>query len=264
MGQSNMATSMTHHWTSTQYVYRSPSVVFHSVLPLMGLLGSVFSGRSFRLVAKYFLKKQLNNDEAASTTLHPDRILEQCCKRGLIRRFRKDQYRWQHDKIQEAALSMMDRKEVDEVQYKMGMVLMDGLSTEQLDEMLFVVANLLHAKNVATDPPGHDPRDQRTNSKVQLKIIQLNLRAGQKAINAGLFVPAFTYLSRGIHQLPSDYWKSRPDLSLELFSKGAQSAFCNGNFEDVKFYMYCENVREKIIRKERKIRNLKKKKKIHI
>lgn len=79
------------------------------------------------------------------------------------------EYRWFHDKIQEAAMSMVPKEDIHSFGGKVGRVLIRHLDDKDLEEAIFTAVNLLNE-----DPP-------KENEAECIKLATFNLRAAKKA-----------------------------------------------------------------------------------
>jgi predicted ATPase len=151
-------------------------------------------------------------------------LLKQCEAEGLLeaRMGHEDvSYRWVHDKIQEAAFSLIDYPDLQELKLSIGKVLCEKLDPEALEANLFLVANLLIS---------FDPVSGSTIFEEPVKVVELFHWAGSKAMNSSAFELALGYLQAGIKVLPDNHWETHEALSLELYSTAAEAAFGLGDF----------------------------------
>jgi predicted ATPase len=125
----------------------------------------------------------------------------------------KDQYRWEHDKVQEAALGLLEPFELAELQFIIGDILLDKLTKSQLEEMLFVVSDLLD----------QHPTLAKLPKMKRERIRELNLDAGRKARQSSAFQAASVYIRRGIELLEADCWVTDYELALEVYSASAEA-----------------------------------------
>lgn len=69
-------------------------------------------------------------------------------------------------------------------------------------------------------------------------LVELNLRAGKKALKSSAFGAASEYLAFGVGMLGHDCSDDRNfKLSLEPFSTAAHAEFCNANLADCRAYI---------------------------
>lgn len=148
-----------------------------------------------------------------------------CCEEaGFLQRIDFQTYRWVHDKLQEAAMNLIPPKEQRRFSRRVAEVLASQLSDQQLEAIIFVVANRYNE--------GATPR----HSEKRLEMARLNLRAAKKAVSFAAFESAATYCEHGIKLLPSDRWENHYDLSLELYSLGSETEGFLGNLYKIEKY----------------------------
>jgi predicted ATPase len=128
-------------------------------------------------------------------------------------------YRWVHDKVQEAALSLGNAADAT-FQFEIGFVLYHSLDPEELDESLFEVVNLIDKGNVKRRP----------------EFAELNMHASEKAKKLSAFNSAATYVSTGINFLSKDKWTQYHDLTLHLYTLGAEVELALGLAEAMETY----------------------------
>jgi predicted ATPase len=130
-------------------------------------------------------------------------------KEKFIEEVQPGSYQWLHDKIQEAAFYSLDGLG-ESLKFDSGLALMNGLSRDELDSHLFVVANLLG--------------DATPRNDVQaLAVATLFLQASEKAVSVSAFTSAARFSIRGISCLPESRWTSCQDVTLRLYSIATKS-----------------------------------------
>jgi predicted ATPase len=154
-------------------------------------------------------------------------LLGQAIDEAFLEAHGDSHYRWVHDKVQEAAMSLDAEETMQTFQLDIGEILLRELSKTELRAAIFVVANLLNAKE-ASDPA------KRT------KIAELNLDAAEKAKDLSAFESAAKYGGKGISLLPADRWKSMKDMSLKIYSICAEAHYSLGNVAEMQ--KYCDEV----------------------
>jgi predicted ATPase len=214
------------------------SIGFH--LPIMACLGSSFSLPLFSLLVKHVVVTKAAEDLVANVPEEPQssmasRLIARCIEEGLIEPAGKEGdvqlYQWVHDKIQEAAFTLVNESELQNLKLHLGKILFEEFKSVELERNLFTVANLLSAES---DDPMSLPRQQ------PVEVSKLFLRAGVKTIENSAFEQAAGYLKRGIDLLPQDHWQRHYDLSLDLFSTAAEANYCTGSFDTMR--QYCNAV----------------------
>ena len=191
------------------------------ILPLAACLGTTFSSRKLALVLVAF--QNASDLEKVSAA----KWLAACVEFGLILRLNDEIYSWVHDKVQEAALSLVPPEKLDSVQFQIGEVLLGNLSPIQIRENMLVVANLL-MKGL--------PNRSNIQEKQCLEISQLCLEAGHTMMASASFSQAVVYLEAGINFLPDNHWESQPQLSLELYTSAAEAESCAGDSDRIQHY----------------------------
>ena len=106
-------------------------------------------------------------------------------------------YRFLHDRVQQAAYTLIDKNELQAIHLKIGRLLWVNTSDEDLDEHLFDIIGQLNLG-----------QDLIKSADEKIKLAQLNLNAGQKAKNATAYQVAFDYFQIGITLLPEQVWQT--------------------------------------------------------
>ena len=129
-------------------------------------------------------------------------------------------YSFSHDRLQEAAYSMMNPEDCCFFHFKYGVALVPSALNLEDDAMLFTAANQINLGGIA---PVKD-------SEQALLIANLNLTAGCKAMEMSDFPSAYSFLDHGISFLPNGHWQDQYELSLQIFDAASKCALVNGNF----------------------------------
>lgn len=129
-------------------------------------------------------------------------------------------YRFAHDRIQQAAYSLVKSgKSRDDLRRMIGTQLFELVENgEGEDWMLFVAADHLNSCSI--------------HGGYSLTLAKLNLLCGEKANVVAAYVPASMYLQLAMKSLrkSKDHWESQYDLSLRLFRALCNVELCLGNF----------------------------------
>jgi PAS domain S-box-containing protein len=137
---------------------------------------------------------------------------------GLV--FRENSaFKFLHDRIQQAAYTLIPESQRAEVHLRIGRVLLATMTEDELAEQLFDVANQLN-RGVAL-VIGRDEKAQ---------VAKIDLRAGQKAKASAAFASACGYLATGMTLLDERDWASHYDLMFSLGLERAECEFLTGNF----------------------------------
>ena len=132
-------------------------------------------------------------------------------------------YKFAHDRIQQAAYSLIPPDDKQAVHWKVGQLLLQNTPPQVLQQKIFDIVNQLNFGIEAID--------------LQLekdKLAQLNLIAGKKAKASAAWKPAWNYLSIGINCLSADSWLCQYDLTLALYVETVEAAILSGHVEEMK------------------------------
>ncbi|BEU25916.1 AAA family ATPase [Paraburkholderia sp. 22B1P] len=132
--------------------------------------------------------------------------LWQAVRMGLIFQI-EDAYRFVHDRVQEAAYSLIPHVLRAEAHLRIGMLMASRASPEALDEHIFEIVNQLNrgAHLVAS-------------IEERERIAQLNLVAGRRAKASTAYASAIGYLNAGRELLTDDTWKRNDELVFSIES----------------------------------------------
>ena len=129
-------------------------------------------------------------------------------------------YKFLHDRVQQAAYSLIPNDQKQFTHYLIGNLLLENLSQADQEQQLFeIVGHLNIGSSFIVDPSKRE------------KLAQLNLTAGNKARNSTAYEAASNYFATGIDLLATDFWKKQYQLSLELFLQRAEAETISGHFE---------------------------------
>ncbi|MEO8400344.1 MAG: serine/threonine-protein kinase PknK [Gammaproteobacteria bacterium] len=128
-------------------------------------------------------------------------------------------YVFLHDRVQQAAYSLLNQDEKKNLHLKIGRHLQQKLSTDKQEEMLFDIVNQL---NLSVD--------LITNEKERIELAYLNLRVGKKVTASAAYPVALDYFHLGLQLLPKNAWETHYDLSLQLYTSAAEMAYLCDNF----------------------------------
>ncbi|MEG5139437.1 MULTISPECIES: trifunctional serine/threonine-protein kinase/ATP-binding protein/sensor histidine kinase [unclassified Microcoleus] len=132
-------------------------------------------------------------------------------------------YKFLHDRVQQAAYSLIPENQKKSTHLKIGQLLLQNTPDEQLEENIFDIVNQL---NVGIDTISEQ------SEKTQLA--QLNLTAGGKAKSAAAYEAAVRYLRVAMGLLAEDSWQSQYELTLSIYELTAEAEYLNINFEESK------------------------------
>ncbi|HMK49535.1 MAG TPA: AAA family ATPase [Thermodesulfovibrionales bacterium] len=137
--------------------------------------------------------------------------------------FSGEDYVFFHDRIQEAAYSLIPADRKVSLHYQIGRLALEQTSSEELEERIFFIVNQLNtAEKLITD------QDER------YELARLNLLAGQKAKNSSAYHTADIHFRQGIRLLSPDAWEKEYDLALALHQEGGEVGYLLGDYESAE------------------------------
>jgi len=129
----------------------------------------------------------------------------------------EDSYKFMHDRVQEAAYSLIPEALRAEAHLRIGRLLAAQTPTDKREEAVFdIVGHLNRGAALITQ---REERDQ---------LAELNLIAGKRAKGAIAYASALTYLIAGSAQLAEDRWERRRELTFALELNLAECEFLTG------------------------------------
>ncbi|WDD36224.1 AAA family ATPase (plasmid) [Nostoc sp. UHCC 0926] len=136
------------------------------------------------------------------------------------------EYKFLHDRVQQAAYALIDEAHKQVVHLQIGRNLLEQTLSERLSERLFeIVDHLNHGIELVTDQPERN------------EIARLNLIAGQKAKAAIAYSMAKKYLATARVWLAASSWQTNYDLTLDLYIETTEVAYLCGDFEQVEYWV---------------------------
>ena len=127
-------------------------------------------------------------------------------------------YKFVHDRVQEAAYSLIPEESRAEVHLRIGRLLAKQIPEENREEAIFEIVNQINRG--ATLITSTEEREQ---------LAQLNLIAGKRAKNAAAYAAALNYFAAGGALLSEDSWECAYPLIFALNLAQAECEYLSGN-----------------------------------
>ncbi|MEM7184160.1 MAG: serine/threonine-protein kinase PknK, partial [Spirochaetota bacterium] len=130
-------------------------------------------------------------------------------------------YRFLHDRVQQAAYTLIPEKEKKQVHLTIGKHLLKNTQEEEIDEFIFDIVNHI---NIG--------KEFILEDKEILYLAKLNFKAGQKAKSSNAYTSALAYL-----QLAFNYtnnlksWTENYQLTFDICLSLVEVEYLNGNFD---------------------------------
>nr|WP_293086314.1 hypothetical protein [Okeania sp. SIO3B5] len=129
-------------------------------------------------------------------------------------------YRFLHDRVQQAAYTLIPEEDKAANHYRLGCLLQEKLSPEEQEQQVFEIVSQLNYGL---------PLISTFTDRRQLS--QLNLKAGRKARVATAYAAAKHYFSVGIQLLADEGWETEQVLTRQLHEEVAEIALLKGEIE---------------------------------
>ncbi|MEG4487971.1 AAA family ATPase [Microcoleus sp. D2_18a_B4] len=131
-------------------------------------------------------------------------------------------YRFLHDRVQQAAYSLIPAHEKQTVHLKIGHLLLSNTPESNREEHIFEIVSQL---NVAAESIAQSAERQT--------LAQFNLMASRKAKAASAYTSACKYAQVGIGLLTQNSWQHQYELTLALHQVATEAAYMSGDLEQM-------------------------------
>jgi predicted ATPase/signal transduction histidine kinase len=135
-------------------------------------------------------------------------------------------YRFLHDRVQQAAYSLIPDDQKHSTHLKIGQLLLQDATIAQQEEKVFAIVNQLNiGRSLITQPAARE------------QLVRLNLTAAQKAKASTAYSAALRYLEISIEYLPNESWQLQPEFTRSLYEEAAEVAYLNANFAQMEQFI---------------------------
>jgi len=162
--------------------------------------------------------------------------LLEAARTGLILRL-EGSYAFLHDRIQEAAYTLIPEGERAGAHLRIGRALLASMKADGVAEHLFDVANQFNRGAALLID-----RDEKA------QVATIDLSAGRRAKTSAAYTSASVYLAAGMALLDDSGWANQFELMFSLWLERAECEFLSGNFEQAE-----QNLVELLQRGESKV-----------
>jgi len=132
-------------------------------------------------------------------------------------------YRFLHDRVQQAAYSLIPETQKKAFHLKIGQLLSKNIQPSTIESRIFDIVNQL---NIG--------RELIVVQSERDHLAKLNWMAGYKAKNSTAYITAREYLAIGLELQDSDCWQQHYDFTLDLHLEAAEVAYLSGDFEQME------------------------------
>ncbi|MEH1866692.1 MAG: AAA family ATPase [Nostoc sp.] len=131
-------------------------------------------------------------------------------------------YTFLHDRVQQAAYSLIPEDEKQATHLKIGQLLLSNTPESNREERIFeIVGQLNVAAELITQPAERQA------------LAQFNLMASRKAKAAIAYTAAYKYAQVGIGLLAQNSWQHQYELTLALHQVATEAAYLSGDLEEM-------------------------------
>jgi len=138
-------------------------------------------------------------------------------------------YRFLHDRVQQATYSLIPDSQKKQTHLKIGYLLLHkqkgghGSTAPTVSEIVENIFDIVNQLNIGVE--------FITNQEQREELANFNLIAGKKANSSAAYEAAFKYFNTGLELLPDRAWQSHYDLIMELHAEALESSYINTEFE---------------------------------
>jgi PAS domain S-box-containing protein len=149
-------------------------------------------------------------------------VLWEAVRAGLVLH-QESTIRFLHDRIQQAAYTLIPEEHRTEVHLRIGRALLASMKADDLAEHLFDVANQFNrGAALLVD------RDEKA------RVASINLSVGRKAKASTAYASALAYYSTGLALLDERDWDRQYELTFNLWLERAECELLSGNFDEAE------------------------------
>ncbi|MGH1394436.1 MAG: ATP-binding sensor histidine kinase [Trichormus sp.] len=132
-------------------------------------------------------------------------------------------YKFLHDRVQQAAYSLIPAEQKQYTHFRIGELLLQGLSQAEQEERIFDIVNQLNMGQAVI------PTDEQKQA-----LAHLNLKAGQKAKLSAAYQAAEDYCTIGMTLLSPETWQTNYTLMYSLHRDASEAAYLCSHFDQAE------------------------------
>ena len=151
-----------------------------------------------------------------------DTDLEAYFQIDFISKAEQFEYKFAHDRIQQAIYSLISTEQKQLIHKQVGQLLLQKISLEKREQKIFTIVD--HLNIGASLIESQRERDN---------LAEFNLIAGRKAKISAAYQPAFNYFETGIKLLGETGWQRQYALTLALWIEQTETAYLKTDFEQM-------------------------------
>ncbi|KYG09948.1 hypothetical protein BE21_15110 [Sorangium cellulosum] len=167
-----------------------------------------------------------------------ERLLWEPVREGLLLRS-EGVYRFAHDRVQQAACSLIPEERRPEIHLRLGRQLLSRANEDEIHEHIFdIVDQLNRGASLITDP------------REKARLIALDFLAGKRARASVAYEPARTYLAQATALLSPDAWTTQYEDTFALYLERSECEYlaCHFDAADALFDHILQHARSDVDR----------------
>ncbi|MFZ5570894.1 MAG: AAA family ATPase [Thermodesulfobacteriota bacterium] len=130
---------------------------------------------------------------------------------------------FRHDRIQEAAYSLIPESDARGIHLRIGRLFLDHLAAWEKEKKVFYVVNQLNLG-----------RELLTTPAERRELAELNRIAARRARESNAYDPALKYIDVGMALLETDCWETQYDLAFGIHLERAECEYANARYEQAE------------------------------
>jgi predicted ATPase/class 3 adenylate cyclase len=158
-------------------------------------------------------------------------LIEAAKQAGLIvpvyswNRDEEDDYRFLHDRVQQAALAQVEEEKRKSTRYQIGRLLLESAYISEAEDKIYDIADHLnYASSLIRDP-------------VEInQLIHINLAASIRAKNATAYDKSLQFVRQAMDYVPAPAWDTHSELTRDLYLQRAEAEHLTGNHTEAEPY----------------------------
>lgn len=135
-------------------------------------------------------------------------------------------YSFIHDRIQQAAYSLIEEDERLNTHLTIGRLMLNSYDPQGSEERLLDIVNQLNLGIELID-----------NEAERETVARLELLAGKKSKQSTAYEAAYQYFMTGISLVDGDSWNTQYELTHSLYVEAGEAAYLTGDFSNAEFYL---------------------------
>ncbi len=192
------------------------------ILSIVNNKSQIFTARELQSAIDEGLIIPLDNNYKFPLLCHPEDLSNQLSETPS-EYYTYIPYKFLHDRVQQAAYSLIPESEKRQVHLQIGRLLLQNLKENELQNKIFYIVNQLNEGSALI------------NEQLEKdELAKLNLQAGKKAKTSTAYEIAWKYLDTGLKLLARNSWSYQYKLTFEIHREKLEILYLNAKYEKVE------------------------------